>query len=187
MMQFIKPTTKRISAIWTRENGNATIEFAFFFPLLVSLLLSTVEIGILTIRNTMLERAVDLTVRDLRLGKLTNPETGEGPTQDSLRELICERSSVVPRCRDRLLIELRPVSTVTWTPLASETTCRNSDLELNPPITFNPGASHQMVLIRVCAVFTPVFPTTKLGVHMSNDALGGYALVASSAFVNEPT
>lgn len=181
MIHLIKPTTRRVRSIFSRENGNATIEFAFFFPLLVSLLLSTVEIGILTIRSVVLEHAVDRTVRDLRLGNLENP------TQDSLRELICDRSSVVPRCRDSLLIELRPVSTVTWTPLASDTTCKNRDEDINPVVELDPGASHEMVLIRVCAVFEPIFPTTKLGVHMSKDALGGYALVSSSAFVNEPT
>lgn len=181
MMHFIKPAARRMCAIFSRENGNATIEFAFFFPLLISLLLSTVEVGILTVRSVVLEYAVDLTVRDLRLGKLENP------TQDSLRDLICDRSSVVPRCRDSLLIELRPVSTVTWTPLASDTTCKNRDEDINPVVELDPGQSHEMVLIRVCAVFEPIFPTTKLGIHMSKDALGGYALATSSAFVNEPT
>jgi len=42
-------------------------------------------------------------------------------------------------------------------------------------------------LIRVCAVFKPVFPSTKLGIRLARDELGGYALVASSAYVNEPT
>lgn len=181
MIKFIKPAVQRFRSGWTRENGNATIEFAIIFPLLVTLLLSTVEIGILTIRQVMLDRAVDITVRDLRLGKIDNP------TQEKLRNLICSRSSVVPDCSNRLLIELRPVSTVTWTPLSSDTTCKNRNGSINPVVTLNPGASHEMVLIRVCAVFTPIFPSTKLGISLSRDALGGYALVSSSAYVNEPT
>lgn len=181
MIGFIKPATRHLRSIWTRENGNATIEFAFFFPLLVTLLLSTVEIGILTIRQVMLEQAVDLTVRDLRLGKLIEP------TQDDLRDLICQRSSVVPKCRDSLLIELRPVSTTTWSPLGSDTICKNRDEELSPLVELTPGKSHDMMLIRVCAVFKPIFPTTSLGIYMAKDELGGYALVSSSAFVNEPT
>jgi len=181
MIGSFKPAAKRLRSIWCRENGNATIEFAFFFPLLVSLLLSTVEVGILTIRQVMLEQAVDLTVRDLRLGKLL------APTQDDLRNLICARSSVVPHCRDSLLIELRPVSNVTWAPLGSDTICKNRDEDITPVVELNPGQSHEMMLIRVCAVFEPIFPTSKLGVHMARDQLGGYALVSSSAFVNEPT
>lgn len=181
MTVFITPLLARLRSFARREKGNATIEFALFFPMLVTLLLSTVELGILTIRNTLLEHSVDLTVRDLRLGKINQP------TQEKIRDLICARSSVVQDCENRLLIELRPVSTVTWTPLATETTCRNRDETINPVVTFNPGASHEMILVRVCAVFKPVFPYTTLGMQLGRDALGGYALVASSAFVNEPT
>lgn len=181
MINAAKATAQRVRLVLTRENGNATIEFAFIFPLLVTLLLSTVEIGILTIRSVMLERAVDLTVRDLRLGKI------EDPTQEKLRDLICDRSAVVADCDHSLLIELRPVSTVTWTPLSSDTTCKNRNEDINPVIALNPGVSHEMILIRVCTVFQPIFPSTSLGMHLSKDELGGYALVTSSAFVNEPS
>ncbi len=182
MINTVPSLLNRALARFKRDEGNATIEFALFFPLLVTLLLSTVEIGILTIRQVMLEHAVDRTVRDLRLGNLI------APTQDDLRDLICDRSSVVPACSDSLLIELRPVSTVSWTPLSEDTTCKDrNNGSINPVVDLNPGTSHEMVLIRVCAVFEPIFPSTKLGVHMSKDALGGYALVTSSAFVNEPT
>lgn len=182
MIRFIPNMLHRAFDRFKRDEGNATIEFALFFPLLVTMLLSTVEVGILTIRQVMLEQAVDLTVRDLRLGKLIKP------TQDDLRNLICDRSSVVPRCSDSLLIELRPVSTVSWTPLGQDTTCKDrSNGDINPVVDLNPGSSHEMVLIRVCAVFQPVFPSTKLGIHMTKVGLAGYALVVSSAFVNEPT
>ncbi len=184
MIRSFSPTLSRVFARFKRDEGNATIEFAFFFPLMITLLLSSIEIGILTIRQVMLEHAVDRTVRDLRLGNLINP------TQDVLRNMICERSAVVSaaNCNNSLLIELRPVSTVTWTPLSSDTTCKERAIgSLDPVIELKPGLSHEMVLIRVCAVFEPIFPSTKLGIKMSKDELGGYALVSSSAFVNEPT
>ncbi len=181
-MRSFHLSLKRTFARFKRDEGNATIEFVIFFPLMVSLLLSTVEIGILTIRQVLLEHAVDLTVRDLRLGNLNNP------TQDSLRDLICERSALALNCSDSLLIELRPVSTVTWTPLSVDTTCKDrNNGDINPVVALVPGQSHEMVLIRVCAVFKPIFPTTKLGIHLSRDEYGGYAIVTSSAFVNEPT
>lgn len=181
MTPNIKRAMRRFRSVWTRENGNATIEFAIIFPLLVTLLLSSVEIGILTIRQVMLERAVDLTVRDLRLGNI------DEPTQGKLRDLICARSSVVSDCSDSLLVELQAVSTTTWATLSSDTTCKNKNLTIDPVVTLDTGSSHEMVLIRVCAVFDPVFPSTTLGVNMVNDDVGGYALVSSSAFVNEPS
>lgn len=181
MISFVLPVFKRALTRFKRDEGNATIEFAIFFPLLVTLLLSTVEIGILSIRQVMLEQAVDLTVRDLRLGKI------ESPDQDKLRNLICARSLVVADCSGSLLVELRPVSTVTWAPLSEDTTCKDRSVEIDPEnIVVAPGQSNDMVLIRVCAIFIPVFPTTTFGIHLSRDEYGGYALVTSSAFVNEP-
>jgi len=181
LIHFVKHFRSKLRSLRKREDGNATIEFAIMFPIMITMFLSSVEIGILTIRQVMLERAVDLTVRDLRLGHFVNP------TQDALRTLICQRAAVVPGCMDSLLIELRPVSTTTWTPLSSDTTCKNRDEDINPAVTLNPGIAHEMVLVRVCAVFKPVFPSTTLAISLQKDALGGYALVTSSAFVNEPS
>jgi len=181
LIRLAKYFGSNIRSLRKREDGNATIEFAIMFPIMMTMFLSSVEIGILTIRQVMLERSVDMTVRDLRLGHFINP------TQDALRTLICQRAAVIPGCMDSLLIELRPVSTTTWTPLAQETTCKNRDEEINPVVTLNPGIAHEMVLVRVCAVFEPIFPTTSLGISLKRDELGGYALVTSSAFVNEPS
>ena len=181
MIRLIKNFLSQARRLRQREDGNATIEFAIIFPIIVTMFLSAFEIGILMTRHVMLERAVDLTVRELRLGKII------APTQDDLRTLICDRAQIVPRCMQSLLIELRPVSTVTWAPLGSDTTCKNRDSNISPVVALNPGASHEMVLVRVCAVFKPVFPSTKLAISLNRDELGGYALVSSSAFVNEPS
>ncbi|MCF6317224.1 MAG: pilus assembly protein [Marinosulfonomonas sp.] len=181
MIRLAKHFGSKIRSLRKREDGNATIEFAIMFPIMMTMFLSSVEIGILTIRQVMLERSVDMTIRDLRLGHFINP------TQDALRTLICQRAGVIPSCMDSLLIELRPVSTTTWTPLSTDTTCKNRDEDINPVVTLDPGTVHEMVLVRVCAVFEPIFPTTSLGISLKRDALGGYALVTSSAFVNEPS
>ena len=41
-----------------REDGNATSEFVILFPMFVFILVSATEIGFITLRHTMLERAV---------------------------------------------------------------------------------------------------------------------------------
>ena len=66
-----------------REDGNATIEFVILFPMVIFLLVSAVEVGFITIRHTMLDRAVDLTVRDIRLG------TGNSPQYAEIRDAFC--------------------------------------------------------------------------------------------------
>jgi len=88
---------------WRRENGNATIEFALLFPAFVTLFLVVVETGLLLTRGVMLDRAVDMSMRDLRLGTL-NPMT-----HDNLKDDICNNSVIIPNCVNTLLLELRPI------------------------------------------------------------------------------
>jgi hypothetical protein len=58
--------------------------------------------------------------------------------------------------------------------------------QIEPAVTFIPGGENELVLIRVCAVFDPIFPTTGLGLDLPLDPSGGYQLLAMSTFVNEP-
>lgn len=165
----------------SKDDGNASVEFVLVFPVLLVLFLASFETGLLMIRQVTLERAVDITVRDLRLSNI------EDPTQTELRTRICNNAGLIPDCMTSILIEMRPISTTTWAPLGSDVTCKERSETLDPVVELNPGAAHEIMLVRVCAVFEPWFPTTHLGMQLHRDELGGYALVASSAFVNEPS
>ncbi len=50
------------------EDGTATIPFLLFLPFFMMLVISSLEMGMLMLRHVMLERALDMSVRDLRLG-----------------------------------------------------------------------------------------------------------------------
>ena len=169
-------------ALWrraAREDGAATVEFVILFPVFIALFLSAFELGLYMTRQVMLDRSTDLTVRALRLGQFENP------TQELLRFNICRRAAVVPNCENRLLIEMTQIPTTTWTTLPSAATCVDREEDIEPVVKFNGGQPNDMMLIRVCALLEPVFPTTRLALEMPsyNDF---YALVSTSAFVNEP-
>jgi len=163
-----------------REDGNATIEFALLFPALITLFLMVFETGLLMTRGVMLDRAVDISMRQLRLGTL-NPMSADG-----LKQAICSNSVIIPNCLNVVTLELRPISTTTWTPLNDATTCVDRSATVQPALEFTPGIQNEMMLVRVCAVFDPFFPTTGLAARMQLDSTGAYALVAMSAYVNEP-
>lgn len=165
---------------WRRENGNASLEFALLFPAFVTLFLVVVETGVLLMRGVMLDRAVDMSMRDLRLGTMSPM------THDHLKDEICNHSVIIPNCVNSVLIELRPISTTTWEPLTTDVTCVDRAEEIQPVLEFNPGKTNEMMLVRVCAVFDPFFPTTGLAAQMQLDDTGAYALVSMSAYVNEP-
>ncbi|MBV1869088.1 MAG: pilus assembly protein [Marinosulfonomonas sp.] len=162
-----------------QESGTATIEFALLFPAFITLFLMVFETGLLLTRGVMLDRGVDISMRELRLGTL-NPMT-----HTNLKSKICANSAIIPDCMESVTVELLPVDS-TWMPLATGPTCVDRTEVIQPVLDFVPGAANELVLVRVCAIFDPFFPSTGLAAQIRLDATGAYALVATSAYVNEP-
>ena len=49
------------------------------------------------------------------------------------------------------------------------------------------GGSNQIMVVRVCALQHPIFPSTGIGLGLRADSVnGGYQLMASTVVVNEP-
>jgi hypothetical protein len=181
MRNFFKSPRFRWGPFARSEAGTATIPFVIFVPFYITLVMSSLEMGMMMIRHVMLERAVDLSVRNLRLGVWVPP------THEELKRTICNHAGVIPDCMNTVVIELRPVSKETWQPLSSGPTCVDRANPIQPLTEFNGGTGDDMMLIRACAKFDPMFPMTGLGFHMPKDNTGAYALVSSTAFVNEPS
>lgn len=176
---------KRLTA-WLRqagrsEDGSLAIELLVVLPPLMFVFMAAFESGLLMTRSIMLERAVDLTMRELRIGRLP------GATHDSLKDTICSRVSVFPDCRNAILIEMRPVPTGTWSVPTAPTACVDRAEPIQPVTQMNTGGSGQMMVVRVCVVQDAIFPTSGIGLGLPLDGNGGYGVFASTAFVNEPS
>ncbi|NRB20471.1 MAG: pilus assembly protein [Rhodobacteraceae bacterium] len=164
----------------SRENGNVTVEFAIVVPLFLMILMSTVELGLITIKQSMLERALDLTVRDLRLG------TGADQQHDDIRDAICARSGFIDNCDTSLRLEMVQVDPFNWTGIDASPDCVNAIEDVQPVRSFISGQSNELMFIRACMKFDPVFPQWGLGDSLDKDSGGRVSLFASSAFVQEP-
>ncbi|MGH1329813.1 MAG: TadE/TadG family type IV pilus assembly protein [Paracoccaceae bacterium] len=167
------------------ERGFATIEFLIVFPVFISLLLSGYESGILMVRQTMLERGVDLAVRDLRLGRMPRGDDGIVDDED-VRKAICNYAGVLPQCLDSINLELRTISMTTFSMPPTTATCVDRGSDIRPNVIFTSGVPNELMMIRACFVVSPVFPTSGLGAQLPVDSSGGYRLVSTSAFVIEP-
>jgi len=176
-MQFMRRLFRRMMR---EEDGTATIPFVMFVPFFLILVMSSIEMGMLMIRSVLLDRALDLAVRDLRLGIWQPASSGD------LKSRICNYAGILADCDNDLLVELRPVSKITWSPLSSGPICVDRSQQVQPLTTFSPGTSNEMMLVRACVKVYPLFPTSGFGFSLTKDATGAYALVAASAFVNEP-
>lgn len=162
------------------EDGSSTIEFALTFPSLLFLLLSGIELGFVTLQHSMLERAMDMTVRDIRLG------TGTAPQHDDIKDLICARAGFIENCSETLRLEMIQVDPRNWSAPPVNADCTDLSKPVQPVRNFEHGRNNELMILRACAKIEPIFPTTGLGANMQKDGAGYYALVSSSAFVQEP-
>jgi len=163
-----------------REDGTASIEFVIFIPVVVMIFMASVESGFYMAKHVMMERGLDMVMRDVRLGKISPV------SQTTLRTKICEATPFLSNCENILKIELRPVSTATFALPSTSTPCVNRGSAVQPAVTFTPGGSNEIMIVRVCAIQDPMFPTTGVGLRLRADAQGGYKMIATSFFVNEP-
>jgi len=170
---------RSLAQLAANENGNATIEFALLFPAVISVFLMSFEVGLLATREAMLSRGTDFVVRDLRL------TTGEAPDVDELRQRICERSAIIPDCLDRLMLELEARPLADWAGPTPAVRCIDRTDEPDPVIDFEPGQQNELMLIRVCALFEPLFPAARIGYRITGD-FGLYGITTVAGFVHEP-
>lgn len=166
------------------QEGNATIEFVFLFPVFIFLFLTGFESGYYMVRNVMLERAVDVVVREVRLSN------GAVPEFDTLKQRLCQEATILPDCTNSLQIEMRRVPMQVNGIAVAQGPARCVDKQSNEDqltgTVYETGQQNQLMFIRVCALSQPLFPTTGIGVGMRRDADGNYAIVATTAFVTEP-
>ncbi|EAQ01943.1 hypothetical protein OB2597_00960 [Pseudooceanicola batsensis HTCC2597] len=163
------------------ETGAVVADFAIMLPVFTMFMLSSVEMGLMTFRQTMLERGLDMAVRDLRLG------FEENPTHASIKEATCSYAGFLPDCSTGLRLEMQPVDLRDYTALPSDADCVDRSEEVQPVRRFVNGGSNQLMVLRACIKIAPIFPTVGLGKQVAKDGNGDIALFSTSAFVNEPS
>ena len=171
---------KKLRGLLRSENGAASVELVLVFPFFVGVFLSSFDVAMMNMRAVMLERATDVVVRDIRLS------SGGTLNYDQILGALCDQAALIPDCVNTARIELQPVDSANWNGLQNRADCIQRGNSIQPAVKFQNGQQNEMMLIRVCAVVDPVFPGIGVGRSMPKDASGGYQIIASSAFVNEP-
>ncbi len=162
------------------DSGSLTIEFAIMFPLFITAMMGTVELGMITLKQTMLERALDLTVREIRLG------TGKIPQHDDIKKKICDRAEMLDNCSKNLRLEMIRLNMRAWVAPRTDIDCVENPEVVKPARTFENGNVNELMLLRACVLFKPIIPSTGLGKALQKNNGGFAAMVAQSAFVQEP-
>lgn len=172
---------KRLLTIFRQdERGAAALEFVLVFPLFIWIMVSSVDLGILTMRAALLERALDVVVRDIRLS------TGTNPSHDDIIRKICATNNVVKNCTENLMLEMQIMDLRAWQDLPAKATCTNNAETVQPATTFQNGPPNQLMVLRACAKVTPIFKDKGIIPYLTKDSNGDIPIVALSAFVQEP-
>ncbi|MFK7745257.1 MAG: TadE/TadG family type IV pilus assembly protein [Roseobacter sp.] len=175
---------RAVSKFWRAEDGNATIEFVIMVPLIFTIFLTAVELGIYSFKQMWLDRGLDIAMREVRLN------TQSMPTHDEMKQTVCENAPFITDCFNSLRIEMEPTNPRDFTTLGVQLDCvdRTKPIASQDAPNYLTGQEHDLMLVRACVKFTPIFPTTGLGFALveSGDNAGQAIMSSMSAFVQEP-
>ncbi|MEO1324929.1 MAG: TadE/TadG family type IV pilus assembly protein [Pseudomonadota bacterium] len=167
------------------NEGSSTVEFVIFFPFLIALCFAGVEFGWLMTRFMIVERSVDVAMREVRLGGIQNP------TYDELRDRICDTAGIIATCEQNLVLTTQVIPTggsVDPTPAPCfDRLATEEELEdFNPADGHNTGGATSMVVIKICAVVDPILKNPVYDVLLGFDESGGFRIRTTTAFLHEP-
>ena len=177
---MIGPFGYELRRFLREEGGNASVEFVLVFPAYLALMLMSIELGFVTLRHTLLERGLDIAVREVRLG------TGTAPQHDEIKDLICQNSLMIRDCATTLRLEMRSADIRAFNSLDTTADCTDAAEPTKPVKQFVNGQQNQLMLLRACLRFDPLFPDDALGSALTKDASGQSSIVSMTAFVQEP-
>lgn len=171
---------KALRRFLSRNDGSASVEFVILFPVVFSVFMMGVEVGWIAVQRVALDRAVDLSIRDVRLGRL--------PAQIShaeFRDRLCAQATLLANCETRLLIEMQRINMTDWSFPAERNACIDLGADIVPATAFSIGASSTIMYLRACYLVRPIFPTTGWGLQLPLDPSGMFALRTTTGFMNE--
>lgn len=167
------------------ERGGASVEFVLLFPAFMMVFISSFEASLMLTRQVMMERALDIVVRDIRLDILNSL------TQNQIRNRVCDRARILPDCRENMLIELSEIDQLTFDLPDTNAPCVNQLTSIVESSSFVTNRAGRLILLRACYSVEPSLPLTvlagnrTLGSYLMNNEDGTFRIVSSNIFVVE--
>lgn len=177
---MIRSSLKALRRFCAEEDGNAVAAYALWVPAFVAIIVSTIELGTVTVRSVQLERALDQAVREVKIGVTA-------PSHDALKATICGKTTVLPGCMETLHLEMIPLDMRNYVEPPQSADCVDVSQEATPQRSFRHGTGGQLMFLRACYKFKPLTPAGTLNASLAKDAEGYTAIVSTSAFVFEPS
>lgn len=182
---------RRARRFLRREDGAVTIPALLWIVFLMFIMFAGIDMAVLLIKQTLLDRATESTARIIRLAK--QPKV----TEATLRASVCNQAGFFGKsCADRLSVETFVVDQADWTSSIDNHPLRCEDFsdKSKPPpeATLEGGQANEIILMRVCLREKPMmlqdfFAVSMLGASPLTDSNDEVALVSQTAFIIEPS
>ena len=171
----------------SEDGSSSTIEFLFWFPFFIWITWSGIDLGLMSFKHANLERALDETIREVRLNRLPAGESEW--THDLLKTMVCDRTHFLEHCSENLALEMKSVDPRgNDNQLAPDAYCADlaEQIAKDMHVSFDRGTSNEMMIIRACYEVKPVWGFTMMGDLASRNPNGEWELHATTVFVHEP-
>lgn len=174
------------------ESGAPTIEFVVLAPVVFLIFFWTLELGIFMYRWAMLERGVDMTVRELMVENIT-ADMSNDEAFDLIKQRICDNANTFSGCLNDLHVELNTTSASSGLPNGSVACVDKSDEDAQPKKqayggvcpTGAPVGEAEIVYLRACLLVDPML-TGEYALPFPKDPSGYFQLRSNAAYLNEP-
>ena len=169
-----------------KDDGGPTVEFVLLFMPVLVISMTGFELGLLMTRHVMLERGLDMAIREVRV----NTATSINETQ--FKTMICNAAGILPNCMQNVRLEMRPIDlrfsgTDSSNEIPRTASCTDVNNPFEPSRNFSNGQANEMMIVRACGIFKPMLiPGMGVGYQLNEGEQGVYRLVSTSAFVMEP-
>lgn len=197
MRQSVPSSRPRLlSRLRRNQDGLTSVEVLVSLPVILALTIFGYELGLALVRHTMLERATDVVVRDVRIGKIAAGD------YDTIRGRICEKARIIPECAQRLKLEVMVTDPYAeWSGMAKNLDCVTLAKEQTEggvkivttggtPRSFDAASGNQLVVMRSCVAIQPFSGTGVLARAMTQDTPKdqplAYNLTSITSYVMEP-
>ncbi|MEL6766659.1 MAG: TadE/TadG family type IV pilus assembly protein [Pseudomonadota bacterium] len=173
---------KNALAFFRDDRGAASLEFVAVFPLLAAILGAYLEMGWLMTKQMMLDRGLDVTMRQIRVA------SAGVVNHDTIKDAVCANALVMLDCSNSLKIQLIPYDTATPADF-NGADCYDREAEVNIASSFadSGGSRDELMFVRACVLVDFLLPGGGLGFFFTQRTPNnGYAMVSYSAFKNEP-
>lgn len=165
-----------------RETRGATVvEFAIIAPLFFALTFSILEAGFYFFATGAVDAANARAARLIRTGQVGS----NGGAQNDFFDEICSVVRFIGNCNERLTVDVANFSS--FGELADDTSdpvCRDAAPNDVQDIPFEPGASREIVRVRVCFLYKSVSPG--IGFNLQESDGGSRRIISTTIFRNEP-